>query len=181
MGDGRVETPLHYQGERRVVTGTVKKKATKKKTIIVFIFFAFSAKPLFFCCIKFENLQWKTNTFSRQRLQIKIKLRSEIWHFLHAGPILHNVHCPVYNKHTRQWGCTPHCSVECARWSCQGRPLVGSSGARTESGLVSALHVCGRLGRKWEGSQGGKPVFFGVFFFFSRRRCGLENEYSAVV
>lgn len=47
MGDGRVETPLHYQGERRVVTGTVKKKAAKKKNNNCFYSFAFSAKPLF--------------------------------------------------------------------------------------------------------------------------------------
>lgn len=53
-------------------------KKLQKKNVNVFIFFAFSAKPLF-CCVKFQNLQWK-----KQRLQIKMKLRAEIWKILHC-------------------------------------------------------------------------------------------------
>lgn len=89
MGDGRVETPLHYQGERRVVTGTVKKKATKKNKTIIVSIFRISSKASFLLH-QVSEFAVKKNTFSRQRLQIKMKLRAEICQILHAGPILHN-------------------------------------------------------------------------------------------
>lgn len=170
MGDGRVETPLHYQGERRVVTGTVKKTSYKKKRKCFYFFRIFS---------KASFLLRQVSEFAVKKTETADKNEAACWNL--EDFTLHNMHCPAYNKHKRQWGCTLHCSVECPRWSCQGRPLVGSSGARTESGLVSALHVGGRLGRKWEGTQEGKHVFFFFRFSFSLRCCGLENEYSAVV
>lgn len=57
MEDGRVETPLHYQSECRLVTANVKKKATNKTKMVWF--FALSAKSLHAAAC---SLQWKKKT-----------------------------------------------------------------------------------------------------------------------
>lgn len=126
------------------------KKLQKKRKC--FYFFRIFSKASF--------LLGQVSEFAVKKTETADKNEAACWNL--EDFTLHNVHCPVYNKHTRQWGCTLHCSVECPRWSCQGRPLVGSSGART----CLAWSLPCTSAAAWEESE-KELKKENVFFFFS--------------